>query len=584
MDVQPLGGVGRAVAGVEPGLEGAGQLGQPLPVVVEHRADRRLDEPLDIVVVGQQDAHEAEFAGRGGPADRAQRGHRVQAAQRLLVAVEDRGRIADRPGRADRHREAEQRGELLGDRAGGPARVAAGQQQHRPAVVDAFEAAHPVGVQPGPGRGPALGLALGPGDHQDVRGGQVDAEPAGPDVELAGRALRTAQQFVEQFVADVADRGGRALALQQQGDGDGLGDALAELRGEVRAAAGRSGEQGAQIGGAGPDRGRPEGSGQSDRAAGRVGVDGGGDHGRPVEFGQFAGRGQDGAVARVHPQAEVEPAAGVADQGVRVAAGERQVDQGAVGLGEFTGRVGGAGRGCGGGSPGGALQQPGLLDRHPGEVAERGHQRDLVGGEVAHGAFGDVQGAERAGAVAERDGHHGAQPLGADRPVDRRAAPDPLVHQEVRGPERSRVGRYASAQAEAVGDGQADPQRAARAVGGADPGRAGGAVAAGRFGGGEAGDVGAQQQPGPAGDHPQQAVQFVGQGQVAGGVGERGQSGLAAAPLLGPGADGQAELLDPADRLPLRGGLAAPPGLLDQFRQLGGRSLAGQQFQDVERD
>lgn len=241
-----------------------------------------------------------------------------------------------------------------------------------------------------------------------------------------------------------------------------------------------------------------------------------------------AGAGEVAAGRVPYEEGAVEALDRLGGQAAETAALEHQVEQPAVGLAEQAGGGGGI-QGAGGvllqlhHLVPGLLQQPGLFDRNGREVGERTHQRHFVRCEVPDVAVRHVQGPQGGAGVPQRDGHDGVQALGLHHLVDDGAVLEGFVVHVIGRPERGGAVRGALADAPAgQRDGEPDGQRGGVAVGRTDPGALLFEVVEAH-----PGHVEPEEQPGPAGDHLQEFVEVVRQGQVACGVHECGEAGLA---------------------------------------------------------
>ncbi|AYN35313.1 putative transposase [Streptomyces albus] len=578
VDEELLGGVGRAAAGAEPGLQGLGQLGEPLPVVVEDGADRRVDEGGDVAVVGEQRPEEAEFAGGGGAAGGAEGDHRVEALVGLLERGRGGGLVGHRSRPGEGHGPIEERRQLVHDGAGGLARVGARQDQDEQIAPLAREPAGAVGVQRRPGDRPAQLAGLRQGDQDDMRPPGVQGVAPG----LPDQRRGAGEQVVQVPVAAAArGRGGTGLDPEQQ-HGHRLGEDAEDLYVGVGDRTVLPQQDGAEGRAPGPDRGGPAALAQGDRAARGVR----GHRCGPVALLVAPGRGAAGGVEHGAVGGEdAQHAAGPGGGGLGKRGGGRPLqgpaDQAVVQLPQLGGGpqpplgllVAGAEGGQLGARP---LQGGGLLQGGAHEFAEQADQGDLLVREVPGAAVGEVEGTAGS-AAAERCHQDPAHPLGRDRRVQRGAVPDALVVRVVGGPDRDGAGDRGVAEVGEGGQGEADGTGRDMAVRRADEGRA--AVRAGQH---DAGQVGPEQQAGPPGDQVQEGARAEGPREFQGDAQQGGQSGLPLAPLFAPLVDGPAEpdsLLD--GREAARVGLAAAgPG--GEGLKPFGRSSFGQQFQDGE--
>lgn len=169
-----------------------------------------------------------------------------------------------------------------------------------------------------------------------------------------------------------------------------------------------------------------------------------------------------------------------------------------------------------------------------------------------------------------------------DAGVEGTGGGEALVGEVVGGPDGLSVELDGAAESVSLGDPEpggeagAFDASAAGALGGVD---VGGAVRAAE---GHVRQVEAEEPAGAAGDHPQQAVEVVGEGEVAGGVGEGGEPGLAAGVPLASGPDLGGQGDGPFEAVEFGGVGAGGAGLVDEPFEAGGGRLPGEEFEDRE--
>ena len=210
--VQAGGCVAWAAAGVEVGLQRLDQLGPPLGVVVEQRAEVGLHVAVDVGGGADDQAGEAEVGGAGSRAGEAERDQRLHRAHRLAPGCGDVVVEGHRTGRADAHRAGA--GQPPGELGGGRVAVLGGHERDHPAVVLADDRAR--ARPPRARRAAACAGASGGRRRRPARraAGGVDALAARPAGERGGLAA-TADQVGDEVGADPLLGLGRGPLEQQ---------------------------------------------------------------------------------------------------------------------------------------------------------------------------------------------------------------------------------------------------------------------------------------------------------------------------------------------------------------------------------
>ena len=220
-------------------------------------------------------------------------------------------------------------------------------------------------------------------------------------------------------------------------------------------------------------------------------------------------------------------------------------------------------------------EEPRVLQRHRGVGRERRQQRDLRRREGPHRAVHREQRADHAAVEHQRDAEDRADPLARDRLVDVAAVHEPLVGLVVLGEVRRTRLRHQAEQAGAERKPQRAELRGQRAVGDLHVRRALGLVVER-----EVGHVGVQQLPRPAHDRGQDLVDVADRGQVARGLVERAQLGLARLPPGEQLTDPQRHVVLPAQRGELVAGRPGRLGIGDHPVERRARRLAVEEVQE----